>query len=55
MLEIEKLSQLPMNKMMIAEIINNKIFRTFDDQYLNLRSIHRRTNDLVVYELCNKP
>ena len=34
MIEIEKCANLPINKMMVADICNNKIYKTYDD--LNL-------------------
>lgn len=50
MTEVERLSKLSVNKMMVVEVFNNKIYRTYDDINSNLRFIHRRTNELVVFE-----
>lgn len=48
--EIEKVCHLPIHRMVIAEICNNKIYRTYEDLNLFLKQIHRRTNELYVYE-----
>ncbi len=44
---------------MVAEVNNSKIYRVYsreDDanQAVNLRSIYRRTNELMVYECLSK-
>ena len=50
MSEIEKLARVGLGKMMAVEVCNNKIYRQYEDTNINLRSIYRRTNELVVFE-----
>ena len=40
--------------MLIAEIVNNKIFKIYDDLNLSIKLIHRKTNELVIYECLSK-
>ena len=41
--------------MLVVEVCNNKIYRQYDDMSINLRSIFRRTNELVIYEYLTRP
>lgn len=52
--EVERLSKLSASKMMVVEVGNNKIYRSYDDPNTNLNLIYRRTNELTIYEYVNK-
>lgn len=54
MTEIEILSKLPMGKILLAEVFNNKVYKIYDDMNMNLRSIHVKTNELFVFEWNSK-
>lgn len=48
--EIEILAKISLNKMLLVEVFNNKIYKIYDDLNMNLRQIHRRTHELFVFE-----
>ena len=54
MSEVEQLSRLNINRMMVVEVCNNKIYRLYEDMNLNLRSIYRRSNELMVFEVISR-
>lgn len=36
--------------MLLVEVNNNKIYRIYDDLSMNVQPIHRRTNEMCVFE-----
>ena len=52
--ELERVGRLKIEKSCIVEIMNSKIFRSYDDPNLSLNEIRRMGNELVAYEFNSK-
>jgi len=48
--EIEKLSKMRLDKTILVEIVNNKIFRSYDDGNMMLRDVIKKTSELTAIE-----
>jgi len=43
----------PESKFVVGEVVNNKVYRVYDDSNMQIESIYKRTNELFCYEQIN--